>query len=188
MSGPPIPNPLPPPSWTWPPANFPPFPTYPPICLGPGCLAGGRGLWYQWITLPDIGAMPGWLLAMFEALLSWFALVLVEFFIYLYFVIVYALFLVLATVVNGLYYIIQAMWVAATSLASYTGPFAPITATVIVALWVIVIVLAVLWVSSQVARVIGKGVTSIEEQESGGGSSSSGGSDAEMEEVAEVAA
>ncbi len=185
-TGPPIPNPLPPPSWTWPPLNPPAFPTTwvglaPPGCTAPTSSCVG-------FNSPDFGAFPSWLVAMFQAFLSWLALVIVEFFIYLYFVIVYALFLVLATVVNGLYYIIQAMWVAATSLASYTGPFAPITATVIVALWVIVIVLAVLWVSSQVARVIGKGVTSIEEQESGGGSSSSGGSDAEMEEVAEVAA
>ncbi len=170
-----------PPTSPWPVLALPPFPTLWVGIAPPGCAQGSQGC--VGFSSPDFSQFIGWLINVIFAVWAWFAEWLFVAANWLLYYLVAGLLGVVSLIVNGLLAAMYAYWTGASIVASYTGPFAPITATLALAGFVLVTVFIGLTGLGFLSRYIGKEVSSLD----GSGSSGSGGGP-DLEEVAEVAA
>lgn len=176
-----------PPSGSLPTIAFPSFPTC-PAAVYPN--RGYQGCLPSPVPYPFFAGVPSWILSCVFSLLEWLVSAILFSVNWLIYLIVAGLVGLVSLAVNGLLAIIAAYFDAGTVLADYTGPFAPVTAALFVAGFVLATVSIVLVGADFMGKQLARITEDAEGPSSGSGSDSgsSSGSDAEMEEVAEVAA
>ena len=177
-----------PPTGSFPTVAFPSFPTCPASSYGntvpPGCISGNP------IPYPNYTGIPAWIVSCVLSLLEWLVSAILFAVNWLIYLMVAGLVGLVSLFVNGLLSVVAAYFNAGTVLANYTGPFAPVTAVLFVAGFVLATVTVVLYGADFAGKQLARLAEDAEGPSSGSGSDSgsSSGSDEEMEEVAEVAA
>ena len=176
-----------PPTGSFPTVAFPSFPTCPASAYPnhgyQGCLPSP-------VPYPFFGGIPSWLLSCVFAVLEWLVSAILFAVNWLIYLMVAGLVGLVSLFVNGLLSVVAAYFNAGTVLANYTGPFAPVTAVLFVAGFVLATVTVVLYGADFAGKQLARLAEDAEGPSSGSGSDSgsSSGSDEEMEEIAEVAA
>lgn len=167
-------------AWTcFPGLVVPPFPICPALTPSSGsCLTSP-------VPYPDFGAIPGWLFSLVLAIVIWIGEVIIWLLTWLFYYLASGIVGLISLFVNGLLIVILTYWAAASALAGFSGPFAPITAVILVSVFTIATVYVVLFFAGITSNFIGARVKSAEGSSPSG---SGGGSGGEAEEVAEVVA
>lgn len=166
-----------PPTAGWPTLSFPAFPTT-QYCIGPG-----GNSWQSCLTLPNFGGLLGWIYGCIAALFAWIAELILTAINWAIYYLVAAILGLVSLLVNGALSLVMLYWSAASSLAAFTGPFAPVTASVLVGVFATGTILVVLLVASFGFRLVGRFVSEVEGPSSTGSEGESG-----VADLAEVAA